>query len=61
VSYWEPAKLAARLRASKTDQHLLILKTCMDSGHMGVSGRYSAIKDAAFMYAFVLDRLGMAK
>jgi oligopeptidase B len=61
VSYWEPAKLAARLRASKTDKHLLILKTRMDSGHMGVSGRYSAIKDAAFMYAFVLDRLGMAK
>lgn len=59
VSYWEPAKLCAKLRADKTDKNVLILKTRMDSGHGGASGRYSALKDAAFMYAFILDRLGM--
>ncbi len=60
VSYWEPAKLCAKLRANKTDGNILLLKTRMDSGHGGASGRYSAIKDASFMYAFILDRLGMA-
>ncbi len=60
VSYWEPAKLCAKLRATKTDQNVLLLKTRMDSGHGGASGRYSALKDVAFMYAFILDRLGMA-
>lgn len=60
VSYWEPAKLCAKLRATKTDKNVLLLKTRMDSGHGGASGRYSALKDAAFMYAFILDRLGMA-
>jgi oligopeptidase B len=59
VPYWEAAKLAAKLRAGKTDKNILLLRTRMDSGHGGASGRYSAIKDAAFMYAFILDRLGI--
>ncbi len=59
VSYWEPAKLCAKLRATKTDKNVLLLKTRMDSGHGGASGRYSAIKDAAFVYTFILDRLGL--
>ena len=59
VSYWEPAKLCAKLRVTKTDKNVLLLKTRMDSGHGGASGRYSAIKDAAFVYTFILDRLGL--
>jgi oligopeptidase B len=61
VAYWEPAKLTAKLRANKTDKNLLILKTRMDSGHGGASGRYDAIKDVAFEYAVVMGRLGLAK
>jgi oligopeptidase B len=54
VPYWEPAKLTARLRASKTDDKILILKTDMGSGHGGPSGRYQAYREMAFEYAFVL-------
>jgi oligopeptidase B len=57
VAYWEPAKFAARLRAMKTDDHLLLLKTNMDAGHAGASGRYDYLKEIAFDYAFLLDRL----
>ncbi len=59
VSYWEPAKWTARLRASKKDGHLLLLKTNMDSGHGGASGRYEHWKETAFNYAFVLNALGV--
>ncbi|MCL5994699.1 MAG: S9 family peptidase [Chloroflexi bacterium] len=59
VQYWEPAKWAARLRAVKTDDHLLLLKINMDAGHAGPSGRYSTLREWAFKYAFVLDRLGL--
>nr|WP_220348527.1 prolyl oligopeptidase family serine peptidase [Alkalilimnicola ehrlichii] len=61
VQYWEPAKWCAKLRATKTDDNLLLLKTHMGAGHAGVSGRYEALKDLAFDYAFVLDRLGFSK
>jgi oligopeptidase B len=61
VQYWEPAKWTAKLRAMKTDHNLLLLKTEMGSGHMGASGRYDFLKDIAFEYAFVLDRLGINK
>jgi oligopeptidase B len=54
VSYWEPAKWVARLRASKKDQHLLLLKTNLGSGHFGASGRYEHLKETAFNYAFIL-------
>ena len=59
VSYWEPAKWAANLRALKTDHHLLLLKTNMGSGHFGASGRYEHLKETAFNYAFILNRLGI--
>ena len=59
VQYWEPAKWTAKLRALKTDSNRLYLKTEMGSGHGGVSGRYSRLKEIAFDYAFVLDVLGI--
>jgi oligopeptidase B len=54
VSYWEPAKWVAKLRALKTDHHLLLLKTNLGAGHFGASGRYARLKEAAFVTAFVL-------
>ncbi len=60
VQYWEPAKWTAKLRANKTDDNLLLLKTNMGAGHGGSSGRYERMKEWAFEYAFVLDRLGLA-
>ena len=58
VQYWEPAKWTAKLRATKTDDHLLLLKTTMDGGHFGQSGRYGWLEDEAFVQAFILDQLG---
>ena len=57
VSYWEPAKWAAKLRALKTDDHLLLLKTNLGSGHFGSSGRYEHLKETALHYAFILYML----
>jgi oligopeptidase B len=59
VPYWEGAKWAAKLRATKTDSNLLLLKTNMGAGHGGASGRYDALKDTAFDYAFILNQLGV--
>jgi len=59
VQYWEPAKWAARLRATKTGDGLLLLKTNMGAGHGGASGRYERFRELAFEYAFILDRLGL--
>jgi oligopeptidase B len=59
VSYWEPAKWTARLRATKQDHRVLLLKTNMGSGHFGASGRYEHIKETAFNYAFLLNMLGI--
>jgi oligopeptidase B len=59
VQYWEPAKWVAKLRATKTDDHLLVLKMEMGAGHSGPSGRYDAWRDEAFVQAFVLDQLGV--
>ncbi len=59
VQYWEPAKWVAKLRVTKTDDHLLVLKMEMDAGHSGPSGRYDAWRDEAFVLAFVLDQLGV--
>jgi oligopeptidase B len=61
VPYWEGTKYAAKLRAMKTDQNLLLLKANMGAGHGGASGRYDALKDAAFDYAFLLAQLGINK
>jgi oligopeptidase B len=60
VAYWEPAKWVARLRAIKTDQNVLLLKTDMGAGHFGKSGRYEHLKETAFNYAFLLRTLGVA-
>ena len=58
VTYWEPAKYVARLRATKTDANPLLLRTNMASGHFGRSGRYDALLELADQYAFVLECLG---
>ena len=60
VKYWEPAKWTAKLREMKTDNNILLLKTNMGAGHGGASGRYESLKEIAFEYAFILDRLGLA-
>ena len=60
VQYWEAAKWVAKLRAQKTDNNLLLLKTELDAGHGGMSGRYQALKDVALEYAFILKVLGLA-
>lgn len=60
VSYWEPAKWVAKLRALKTDHNLLLLKTNMDAGHGGASGRYERIRETALDYAFLLTVIGGA-
>jgi len=54
VAYWEPAKFAARLRHTKTDQNILLLKTNMGSGHFSKTGRLAAYQDVAEEYAFIL-------
>lgn len=54
VTYWEPAKWAAKLRATKTDANPLLLKTNMDAGHAGASGRFDRLKEVAFNWAFAL-------
>jgi protease II len=55
--FGEPAKLVARLRAHKTDSNRLLLRTQMEAGHGGVSGRYKRYRETAFIYAFLLDTL----
>jgi oligopeptidase B len=58
VAYWEPAKWTARLRARKTDDNRLLLRTNMGAGHGGASGRYDHLREVAFKYAFLLDVVG---
>ncbi|EDM44500.1 Oligopeptidase B [unidentified eubacterium SCB49] len=59
VGYWEPAKMAAKLRATKTDDKLLLLKTSFSNGHGGGSGRYARYRDNAYQLALIyeLDKL----
>ena len=59
VQYWEPAKWAAKLRELKTDNHRLLLKTNMDAGHGGASGRFRRHRETAFSYLFLLDLVGI--
>ena len=59
VMYWEPAKYTAKMRATRTDKNVLIFRCNMDAGHGGASGRYDALKEQAFTYAFILNQLGI--
>jgi oligopeptidase B len=59
VTYWEPAKWVARLRELKTDDHLLLLRTNMDAGHAGASGRFERLKEVGLAYAFALKIAGL--
>jgi oligopeptidase B len=60
VTYWEPAKWVAKLRATKTDSNPLYFKTHMDAGHGGASGRFDRLKEVAESYAFALSCVGLA-
>ncbi|MGO9483309.1 MAG: S9 family peptidase [Rhodomicrobium sp.] len=58
VTYWEPAKWVAKLRANKTDANLALLKINMEAGHAGASGRFDRLKEDALAYAFALKVAG---
>ncbi len=61
VPFWEGAKFAAKLRAMKTDNNTILLKTNMGAGHGGSSGRYDRLKEIAFEYAYALSQVGITK
>ena len=61
VPYWEGTKLVAKLRAMKTDNNPLLLKVNFGAGHGGSSGRYDALHDTAFDYAFMLWQMGITE
>ena len=61
VTYWEPAKYVAKVRAVKTDDNLVLLKTDMGSGHGGRSGRFARWYEIAEEFAFMLSRLGLTE
>jgi len=61
VPYWEGAKLVAKLRALKTDTNPLLLKVNFGAGHGGASGRYDALRETAFDYAFMLWQMGVSE
>lgn len=58
VNYWEPAKMVAKLRAKKTDNNTLLLKTYMSSGHGGVPGKYGFFSEQAMVFSFILKAVG---
>ena len=59
VTYWESAKMVAKLREYKTDDNMLLLHMKMQSGHSGASKRYERIEESAFAYGFILKALGL--
>lgn len=61
VQYFEPAKWVAKLRDMKTDKNVLFLKTDMEYGHGGASGRFDYLKDIALEYAFLFKLEGINK
>ncbi len=58
VTYWEPAKWIARLRARNASDSLILLRTNMEAGHGGASGRFEALREIALDYAFALKIAG---
>jgi oligopeptidase B len=60
VTYWEPAKWVAKLRATREGDTPLYLKTHMDAGHSGASGRFEQLKETALSYSFALSCVGLA-
>jgi oligopeptidase B len=58
VAFWEPAKFTARLRELKTNDTTILLRTNFEAGHAGASGRYDFLKEIAFEYAFLIDKVG---
>ncbi|MEY4270920.1 MAG: Oligopeptidase [Pseudomonadota bacterium] len=61
VTYWEPAKWVAKLRATRTNDAALLLRTNMGAGHAGKSGRWGSLREDAEEYVFVLTQLGVEK
>lgn len=61
VPYWEGAKFAAKIRELKTGDNTILLKTNMGAGHGGASGRYDALRETAFNYAYALSQVGITK
>ena len=61
VQYWEPAKWVAKLRELKTDDNVLLLKTDMQAGHSGKTGRYQSLEDYALVFSFFLQLEGMGE
>ncbi len=59
VQYWEPAKWVAKLRELKTDDNTLLLRTNLETGHGGTTGRFKVYKEASQEYAFILDLAGI--
>ncbi|HEU0310647.1 MAG TPA: S9 family peptidase [Sphingomicrobium sp.] len=58
VTYWEPAKWTAKLRATRTDDKLLLMKMNMGAGHGGKSGRWNSLYEVAEAYTFIITQLG---
>lgn len=61
VTYWEPAKWTAKLRATKTDDNILLMKINMGAGHGGKSGRWNRVQETAEEFAFILWQMGMTE
>jgi oligopeptidase B len=61
VPYWEGAKFAVKLREMKTDKNPLLVKVNMGAGHGGSSGRYDALRETAFTYAYMLWQMGLTE
>ncbi len=61
VTYWEPAKWTAKMRSTKTDDNLLVMRINMGAGHFANSGRYGRLRDYAEEYTFMLRAHGIAE